>query len=77
MITFYLEAKPGNQGRIVELRFYNGTHAGAKQRLGSVVFNRLEWEAFRPLLVAGMRLVRVPIELMDGTRREHLKGTVH
>lgn len=71
MIPFYLEARPMMEGRIIEFTVYRGTHEGKKTALGSLSFDQLEWESFRPLIIGGMRaaaLARVPIELMDGTR---------
>ncbi len=72
MIHFYLEARPMMSGRIVELSFYNGSRKGPKLPLGSITLEAPEWEALRQIIIAGMRKVRVPMELMDGTRR---KGT--
>jgi len=71
MITFYMEARPHMKGALVELRIYQGSHAGEKLSLGEgQVFDRAQWEAFRPLLVAGIKNSRVPTELHDGTRKE-------
>ena len=73
MIPFYLEARPMMEGRIIELTVYHGTHEGKKVALGSLSFDQLEWESFRPIIIGGMRaasLVRIQVTFMDGTREE-------
>ena len=61
------------QGRRVELVVYRGQRDDRGPKLGALNFERVEWEAFRHMVVAGMRAAgyaRVPIQLEDGTRRE-------
>ncbi len=73
MISFYLHARPMKNGRLVELVVYRGSRDGDKKPLGSLTFDRFEWDAFRTVVIGGMRAAsyaRVPIEFMDGTRRE-------
>lgn len=73
MISFYLHARPMRNGQIVELTVYRGSRDGKKTALGSLSFDRFEWDSFRTLVIGGMRAAsyaRVPIEFMDGTRRE-------
>lgn len=73
MIGFYLHARPMMNGQIVELVVYRGSREGDKTPLGSLSFDRSEWDAFRTVIIGGMRAAgyaRVPIEFMDGTRRE-------
>lgn len=71
MLTFYLEARPHMNGGLVEFTIYQGSHAGTKRRLGEpTYFERVEWEAFRTLIIAGIKNSRIPTELHDGTRRK-------
>ncbi len=73
MIHFYLHARPTMGDKLVELVVYRGTHAGKKTPLGAVSFDREEWDAFRQVIIGGMRAAsyaRIPIEFMDGTKRE-------
>lgn len=72
MIGFYLHAVLQGGGKIVELRVGVGSQAKHQMR-GSVTFQRDEWEAFRTLIIAGMRAAgyaHIPIEFMDQTRQE-------
>ena len=72
MIGFYLHAIPMMQGRQVELRVFRGTRAAPGVLHGMLVFEPGEWEAFRVMLLHGMRAAgyaRIPIEFMDGTRK--------
>ncbi len=70
MIHFYLEARPMMNGRLVELSFYNGKRKGLKLPLGSLTLEAAEWEALRQIIIAGMSKVRIPVQIMDGTRRK-------
>lgn len=74
MIGFYFHARPMMNGRIVELAVYRGgREQHDKLPLGTLSFDRSEWGAFRTVVIGGMRAAsyaRVPIEFMDGTRRE-------
>ena len=71
MLTFYLEARPHMNGRLVEFTIYRGSHAGEKSPLGQpTIFERAEWETFRTLIIADIKNSRIPTELHDGTRRE-------
>ncbi len=74
MIGFYFHARPMMDGRLVELVVYRGGRDDPnKLALGTLNFDRDEWQAFRPVIIGGMRAAsyaRVPIEFMDGTRRE-------
>lgn len=72
MIGFYLHAVLMNNGQTVELRVGTGSQASHEPR-GAITFQRDEWEAFRVLIVAGMRAcgyARIPIEFMDQTRKD-------
>ncbi len=72
MIGFYLHATPLLQGRQIELRVFRGTRNKPGTSCGVLVFEPDEWEKFRPIIVGGMRTagyMRIPIEFVDGTRR--------
>jgi hypothetical protein len=74
MIGFYFHARPVMNARLVELAVYRGgREEHDKLPLGTLNFDRGEWDAFRTVIIGGMRAAsyaRVPIEFMDGTRRE-------
>ena len=77
MIGFYLHAVLQNHGKMVELRVGVGSQAKHEMR-GSISFQRDEWEAFRTVVIAGMRAAgyaRIPIEFQDQTRSK--LTTVH
>jgi hypothetical protein len=81
MIGFYFHARPMMNGHLVELAVYRG---GREQHdtlpVGTLSFDRSEWDAFRTVIIGGMRAAsyaRVPIEFMDGTRRELGAGVSH
>ncbi len=70
---FYLEARRTLNGRMVEFVVNNGTRAGNRVPLGLISFTPEEWEAFRPVIIGGMRAagyLRTPIEFMDQTRKK-------
>lgn len=72
--SFYLHARPMQGGRIVELAVYEGEHQGKTNTLlGAVTFDAAQWEDFRAILIGGMRVaahLRVPVTMLDGTRRD-------
>jgi hypothetical protein len=75
VIGFYLHAALMDQGTIVELRVGIGSRANHRMR-GAITFSRDEWEAFRPIVVHGMRaasFLRTPVEFMDQTRNKPLE----
>ncbi len=70
MITFFLHARPMMNGKIVELTAYEGTHKGKQNvAMGSISFTAQQWELFRGVIIAGINHCRVPVEFLDGTRR--------
>ena len=77
MSGFYLHARPTDQGRRVRLHVHTQTAGGdPDEQLGTVEFAVDQWEAFRVMLVGGIRVAgfaRIPISLNDGTRRRKLK----
>lgn len=78
--SFYFHARRMAQGKAVELAVYNGTHAGTKKPLGALTFDVGEWETFRPVLIAAMRVAgyaRIPMEFSDQTRvKDNGEGVV-
>ena len=76
MIGFYIEAITMDLTRHVELRVHRGTRTRREATLGSLAFDSDEWEAFRPIIVGGMRAasyLRIPVEFMDQTRKKPLE----
>lgn len=65
-----------DQGKKVALIVYRGSQATANtqlEELGALTFARDEWEAFRRVLIAGIRaggFLHIPIDFSDQTRRE-------
>jgi len=71
MTDFFLQARWMMEGRMVEFSVNRGTQAD-HTKLGEVAFEPDEWEAFRPIIVGGMRAAsyaRIKVEMMDQTRR--------
>lgn len=75
---FFLHARWMMNGRMVEFSVNRG-HQHDHKRLGVVSFEPDEWEAFRPLVVGGMRaagFARIKVEMMDQTRHDVRKPWV-
>lgn len=72
MTGFYLQATRTMNGQMVELKVARGTRAH-HEWLGAITLERVEWEGFRIIVIAGMRAAgyaHIPVELMDQTRTD-------
>lgn len=73
MVGFYFEARRAQLSPLVEFVVYNGSREGTKHQLGLLAFTPDEWQAFRTVIIGGMRaasFLRIPIEFMDQTRQK-------
>ncbi len=73
MIGFYIEAVAMNGVRQIELRVHRGSRDRPEGTMGSLAFAPEEWEAFRPIIIGGMRAagyLRIPVQFMDQTRKK-------
>jgi len=71
MNGWYFHVQRINNGRHVRLHVHKLDNK--KKPIGSITFERVDWEGFRPILIAGMRaagLMRIPCEMQDQTRNE-------
>ncbi len=71
MIQFFFHVQWMLEGRMIQFSVCRGTQHDHK-KLGEVSFEPEEWEAFRPVVIGGMRAAgyaHIKIEMMDQTRQ--------